>query len=233
VAAVSAFEPGVGQPNGVYRWRVDSALAGRGPKLHRGLLPEEELITPHPVDVSPQDSSRTLAFSRDGSVLAGGLWRGQVPLWEFPSGQALPPLSVTPRRVKRSRHHPDPAPPPWRLAFSADGRTLAVADESVTLYEVSTGTPRAALPAGPAVSYALGHPPGPYVHDLAFHPSEPLLATACGDEVLRWWDGRTGSARQTFDCGVGPLTAVAFSPDGCVCAAAGDKGRVALVDVDR
>jgi WD40 repeat protein len=217
---------------GVYRWRVSSLLAGRGRKSNGEFLPREFVATPRPT-VWSHDSNRSLAFSPGGTVLAAGLWRDQVPRWAFPSGAALPSVIVKQRPTKVRRGHPPPAPLAWRLAFSADGQTLAVADETVTLYETGTVTRRAALPAGPAIRHGIGRPPGPYVHDLAFHPSEPLLATACGDEVLHWWDGVTGAERATFDCGIGPLTAVAFSPDGCVCAAAGEGGRVALVDVDR
>ncbi|MFO0842836.1 MAG: hypothetical protein U0797_10635 [Gemmataceae bacterium] len=218
--------------SGIYWWRVNSVLAGRGPRSNGEFLPEKRYLpTPRP-DVWNYNSARSLAFTPDGTVLAAGLWQAQVSRWEFASGRGLPPLGVTPRRAKSRRRHPAPTPA-WRLAFSADGQTLAVADETVTFYEANTAAPRATLPAGPSVRHGPGRPPGPSVLDLSFHSSESLLATACGDEVLRWWDGLTGAARQTFDCGVGPLTAVAFSPDGCVCAAGGEGGHVALVDVDR
>lgn len=222
-------EPGIG----IYRWRVEAAMAGRGPTVRGDLLPGKVVFRAPPSDVDADDSRRSLAVSPNGNILAAGLWRTQVFRWEFPSGRTLPPLVVTPRQVKTRRGDPPFVPPAWRLAFSADGQTVAVADETVTLFDVGTVAVRATLPAGPAVRYGLGRPAGPYVHDLAFHPTERLLATACGDAILRWWDGTTGAAREAFNCGIGPLTAVAFSPDGCVCAAAGGKGQVALLDVDR
>jgi WD40 repeat protein len=222
-------DPGVG----IYRWRLASALAGRGRKSNGELLPDRVRYRAPPADADSNASIRSLAFSPDGSVLAAGLWRTQVLRWEFPSGRALPSLAVPPRQVKTRRGYLPFVPPAWRLAFSPDGQTVAAADETVTLYDATTAATRATLPAGPAVRYGLGRPAGTYVHDLAFHPTEQMLATVCGDAVLRWWDGTTAAARESFDCGVGPLTAVAFSPDGCVCAAAGANGQVALVDVDR
>jgi len=58
-----------------------------------------------------------------------------------------------------------------------------------------------------------------------------LLALACGDPLVRWSDGTTGPGRGEFDCDIGDATAVAFSPDGHLCAAGGQDGRVAIWEV--
>jgi hypothetical protein len=201
---------------GIYRWNVESILKGSGRKSKGRFLPDSAVL-PMPVpDVSGTEElgeglGRTLAFSPDGSSLAAGLWNAGVLRWGFPSGAELP--------APRSKARPEPRA--WRLAPSPDGRTLAVADKSVILYDVLTAAPRVTLP----------HPRSRSVLDLAFDPSGGVLATACGDRSVRWWDGTTGTARETFDWKIGRVTAVAFSTDGCLCAAAGEKGRIAVWDV--
>jgi hypothetical protein len=207
---------------GVYRWSVQAFVNGRGPKSGGRLLPEAGFFLPMPgPDVFGWAKfGRPLAAAPDGSALAAGLWNNRLVGWRLPEGGPLP----APRLRKRKQ------PIAWRLAFSPDGRTLAAADETVTFYDTATGKPRATLPPGPNATYETLRP-APFVFDLAYHPSGRLLATACGDAVARWWDATTGAARATFECGVGGVTAVAFSPDGRLCAAGGQGGRVAVWDV--
>jgi WD40 repeat protein len=69
---------------------------------------------------------------------------------------------------------------------------------------------------------------------LAFAPERPLLAFArkVGDvgEVV-FWDAGARAELKRFDWGLGPLGAVAFSPDGFRCAAA-SRTRAVVWDVD-
>jgi WD40 repeat protein len=58
------------------------------------------------------------------------------------------------------------------------------------------------------------------------------LLTAAHDGTVRTWDLRTGDAVAEFDWKIGPVTALAFAPDGLTCAAAGTNGNVALWDTD-
>jgi WD40 repeat protein len=207
---------------GIYRWSVKAILGGRGSKSEDHLLPASEFI-PIPEPNVDQNSGlgRSLVFSPDGSILAAGLWCDRILRWEFPSGRELPELPMKKRRY----------PNAWRLAFSADSQTLAIADQSITLYESRTAVQRMVLPAHPISSrrdrdYNLN------VYDLEFHPSAHLLATACGDSLVRWWDAKTGVEKETFDLEIGKVSAVAFSPDGCLCGAAGKKG-LAIWDVSQ
>jgi WD40 repeat protein len=57
------------------------------------------------------------------------------------------------------------------------------------------------------------------------------LLTAGNDGFVRLWD-IAGRELQAFDWGIGKLYCEAFSPDGLMCAACGEKGQVVVWDVD-
>jgi WD40 repeat protein len=63
-------------------------------------------------------------------------------------------------------------------------------------------------------------------------PDGKRLLTASHDGMIRVWDANTGEAGPAFDWDIGAVTAVAFSPDGLTCAAAGLNGKVIIWDVD-
>jgi WD40 repeat protein len=109
-----------------------------------------------------------------------------------------------------------------RLAFSPDCVWLAAAaGREVTFYDPTGGGRKGALKVD-----------GAAVNDLAFSPRGRILATACGDGVVRFHRPPGGAPFRQFTWDLGPVSAVAFSPDGCTCAAGGEGGRVAWWDVD-
>ena len=68
---------------------------------------------------------------------------------------------------------------------------------------------------------------------LAFHPSGRFLAATSNDHTVRLHDRDADwTVTRTFDWNIGKLKAVAFSPDGNLAAAGGDKGRTVVWDVD-
>jgi WD40 repeat protein len=67
---------------------------------------------------------------------------------------------------------------------------------------------------------------------LAFHPSGRYLAATSNDATVKLYDTSTWQVAQAYNWDIGRLRSVAFSPDGMLAAAGGDKGKIVVWDVD-
>lgn|GEM_PF-886588 len=67
---------------------------------------------------------------------------------------------------------------------------------------------------------------------IAFHPSGRYLAATSNDETVRLYDTTNWEVTRTFTWKIGQMRSIAFSPDGTLAAAGGDKGQVVVWDVD-
>lgn len=153
-------------------------------------------------------SVETLRFSPDGRWLAVGGSRGVV-LWDAETGQEGD--TVYPRGE---------GPIPADLAFSPDGKVIAGAanDRDVYLWDVEERKEIAKLS---------GHTDR--VVAVAFHPNGKMLASGDLAEQVIVWDLATKSQltvrRQSYRSlggnPGGPVTALAFSPEGAWLASAG------------
>src|SRR5262249_32939373 len=141
-----------------------------------------------------------LAFSSDGKLLASAGGSDGVRLWDARTGEPLRALGP-----KEGTH---------RIAFSPDGRTIAVGYEptkdwrffSVHLWDVATGK-----------ETRLGEP-DKVVAFPVFSPDGKLVAT-CGGEAIRLWDATTGKELRRCANTAFFWSPVAFSPDGKLFAA--------------
>ena len=145
--------------------------------------------------------------------------------------------------------------------FVVDDYTLITRDGGLTVRRLSDGSESARLPgpsvidqrlaalpgrvvgahAGRLLVWDVDGPPRPpgrvptggraHLRDVAAHPSGRLVAVVRG-EAVGFFRPDTWAVADELRPGIGKLTAVAFSPDGLLGAAAGDKGRVAVWDVD-
>lgn len=109
----------------------------------------------------------------------------------------------------------------WRLVVSPGGASAAVVRGSrVSALDLDTGATRFDVRVCRTD-----------VNRLAYHPAGRLLAAAANDGKVYFLDAAIGQTVRAFDWQIGKLRSVAFSPDGCVCAAGGVKA-LAVWDVD-
>jgi hypothetical protein len=114
------------------------------------------------------------AFSRDGTYLAS--WSSidnAIRVWDMATGTDL--VRITPDEARPGGYYGQRR---VNLAWSADGRTLAVAENKIRLWEIATLAVRCELP---------GHKDGP-IRALAFAPAGQVLASASADTTVLIWD---------------------------------------------
>jgi WD40 repeat protein len=175
-----------------------------------------------------------VAFSPDGKLLAVGNATSvgganartfTVTIWDAETGQ----------RVRALEGH---AMSIWSVAFSPDGRLLAVATGDyqnkvkggeVKVWDVVTGREVCSLE---------GHPS--CVWCVAFSPDGKLLASAGGTYTgnpkttpgeVKVWDVAAGREVLTLREHKGTVFGVAFAPDGRRLASSGGDGTVRVIDV--
>lgn len=147
-------------PNG--QWAATGTWRGTGTRiwnLHSGQQIGKEL----------PGGDACVAFSPDGRWLVNGT-KDEYRFWEV--GSWHPGLGI-PRKALVG---------PGPMAFTADGKILAIAHSSqeVRLIETATGRELATLAA----------PEPYYIHWLCFRPDGEQLAVACANRVLQLWDLR-------------------------------------------
>ena len=182
----------------------------------------------HPVLTLPQAGEQA-AFSPDGRYIAtlvdarpGQEWSGgSVRLWNAATGESLHVFHQSGERAVA-------------LAFSPDGRRLALAGARIALLDVTDGKLRPAVTFPQEAQY------------LTFSPDGRYLATAARPGLVHLWDVRAGrlvrEIRQQRQSSFGTEGAyallylsrndLAFSPDSRRLAYATDHGTIRLHDVE-
>jgi WD40 repeat protein len=192
------------------------------------------------------DGLSDLALSPDGTLVAlarvsssiktekDGQWMtGEVHVCDAATGRVV-------RVIEQTREPYEPFVKTWlkRVAFSADGKRLAVVDAvhrspslindiarpaTVRVFDLAGGKPVLVLEdAGEQVACS---PDGRLIAALA----EPRPGEEGTGGTVRLWDARTGAPAGTSRLGGGRVDAFCFSPDGRLLALGGAK--IALLDV--
>ncbi len=189
-----------GWDNTVRLW--DVSRLGEGP-------PSQPVVLPH------SSARYAVAFSADGTLLAAA-GEKSLTIWTCASGQYTPLLA---EECETSRC----------LAFSADGRTLALGtdDGSVRLWDMPGGHERAVLRGLPGI-----------IRSVAFSADGRRLVSTSESRSIILWDAIEGieiGPLQPGSKGYNLVLFAAFSADGrhlAVSEASGTPADVTLLDSD-
>ncbi len=147
--------------------------------------------------------TRSVAFSRDGSLLAAGggppARKGEIKIWEIESGQLLQTIEG----------HDDAI---YAVAFSPGKKVLATSsyDQLIKFWDVDSGQELRTL---------TGHIDA--VYTLAFTSDGSRLISGSADRSVKIWDPATGKRLFSLRDPLGGINSIALHPSGKLVAAGG------------
>jgi len=156
---------------------------------------------------------RRVAWSPDGTRLAGGDDNGQVIVWDGSNGTQLHWLSGHQRGVRS-------------VAWSSDGTRLASAGGGIEGGELFVWDSER----GERLSSFAGHPG--IIYAVVWTSGKEFLVSGGGDGKLRWWDVKSGKCIQVREAHQGSIQSLRRSPDGTKLASCGNDGAIKLWDIN-
>ena len=134
----------------------------------------------------------SVAFSRDGKLLASGSRDYTVKLWDAETGAEKRTFFGHWGRL-------------FSVDFNRDGRLLASGgrDGTVRIWDVNSGEEKHML---------TGHTD--FVTSVVFFPTANTVVSSSNDNTIRLWDADTGDHLRTVDAHTGWINNLAFSRDG-------------------
>lgn len=188
--------------------------------------------------VTPEDVIQitAVAFSPDGKLLAcicGKRETDIIQIWDTESGRKLDPIR---KELKRPTDQEPPEANFTTLAFSQDGRTLALgkSDGWIERWDIYSRQEIDEIP--PFSDRGQGGAQGPTarrpsIQALAFSPDGNALARANNSGFITLLKGPDWKSSGPFSRQAGRVTSLTFSRDGQRLAAVRDGGSVKLWDV--
>ena len=163
------------------------------------------------MNMDANKGSTTLAFSRDGRILAAGTLDGKVRLWDLATHRQL--------GATMTDGADDTLPTVSAVnsvAFSPDGKILATAsnDGTARLWDVATSR---------EIGAPLVHSAAPMTA-VAFSPDGTLVATVGGGAIQLWGVRTHQQSGSSFTSGGGSVDSVAFAPNGQILASGTGDG---------
>ena len=225
----------------VHLWEV-SALVREVEQPPRELQPSRTLMGHRNIVFS-------VAFSRDGRLLASGSSDQTAKLWDAASGKTTHTLTGHSGTVDLVAFLPDgetlvssaDATRFWRtangrlertlekarcLAQSPDGRLLAVLEQidgarSLRMLDSGSGKAKWMQPVSDVS-----------LHSAVFSPDSRMVASGGSRGTVQLWNAETGEPIRTLETGDEAIWSIAFAPDGKTLAAACFDGVVKLWNPD-
>ncbi len=173
----------------------------------------------------PVTASGSVVFSLDGKRLAvSSTSRGTVTVWDR-IDESNNPSSVTP--FARSFSFDSQMSIISALGFSPDGKQLAVGDNDIEVYDISSVSINS--PARLLVNIPTAHQCS--MNALFYSPDGSRLISGSCDGNIKVWDAQTGQALFTLPPDVGMVLSATQTSDGKLLFTAHVNGQVKVWDV--
>jgi WD40 repeat protein len=165
------------------------------------------------------DWGTALEFSPDGKTIAGGSFDGRWRLWEVTGKKLQEVAAVAPPPAKTPATTPSSV---TALAFSPDGKSIAVGsqDSQIYLFQTADGKFIRPLP---------GHASA--ITSLAFHPTGTVLASASKDRTIRLWNPANAQVLKALEGHTAWVQGITFLIQGTRLASVGADHTVRLWDL--